>query len=124
MYIYYIGNTIFRHSDVALDYELVSNKFEDMPADHAYLLSESETEFKLKYPMASIEEVWEGHLSNERIEKLRERAYKKESDSLFIASQKYAALGNSERSEEMRNQWLEKVAEIDARYPYYEEVTE
>lgn len=57
------------------------------------------------------------------IRELRERAYREESDSLFIASEKYKAQGLLDKSEEARQAWLTKVSEIDTRYPYQSDVT-
>lgn len=57
-------------------------------------------------------------LTNQLIALQREHAYKAESDSLYMAWQKYIALCEAEKAEEKRIAWLSKVAEIDARYPY------
>lgn len=56
--------------------------------------------------------------TNEEIKSLREQAYKAESDSLYIAWQKYQALNLNEKALEAKEQWLAKVNEIDQRYPY------
>lgn len=47
---------------------------------------------------------------------LRAEAYKQESDSLYMAWQKYLAL-NDPRAETAKQQWLDKVNEIANRYP-------
>ena len=56
--------------------------------------------------------------SNDDIRLLRELAYETESDSLFMAWQKYLALGETGKADMKRGEWLAKIAEITERYPY------
>lgn len=58
---------------------------------------------------------------NSDIAVLRERAYKGESDNLYMAWQKYLTLGYFEKTEASKTAWLEKVSEINERYPYVQE---
>lgn len=61
---------------------------------------------------SEIEKAWPAianEIENEKIEDLRKVAYQKEADPLFFKYQR----GEAEKSE-----WLEKIEEIKARYPY------
>lgn len=119
MYIYYF-NSNFHKSFVELDKEVIANQQADYSGNYAYLLNEEEMAFKEKYPEATIQNVFSRSVPNEYTERLRQNAYKAESDSLFIAWQKYLATGNEEKAVAMKQQWLNKLAEIEARYPYFE----
>ena len=48
----------------------------------------------------------------------REKQYKLRSDSYFIASQKYLALGDLKKSEEFKTLWLKEIEAINNEYPY------
>ena len=56
--------------------------------------------------------------TNEEIKIMREEAYKQESDSLFIAYNKYLLLGLTDKAEELKNNWFNKINEINERFPY------
>ena len=58
--------------------------------------------------------------TNEDIRRMREDAYRMRSDSLFIAYNKYLALGEEDKAEAAKQQWLAEIAMIDAEYPYIE----
>ena len=55
---------------------------------------------------------------NISIQKQREVEYKKRSDSLYMAWQKYSALGETEKAEEARVKWLEEIEKINNELPY------
>ncbi len=59
-------------------------------------------------------------LSDAEIAMLRQERYKAESDSMFIAYNKYKELGLTEKAEEWRVMWINKVTEIDQTFPYAE----
>lgn len=48
----------------------------------------------------------------------REKEYKKRSDSLYMAWQKYLALGEEEKAEEAKVLWLAEVEKINEELPY------
>lgn len=56
--------------------------------------------------------------SDNEIQKEREKQYKLRSDSYFIASQKYLALGDLKKSEEFKTLWLKEIEAINNEYPY------
>ena len=56
--------------------------------------------------------------SNEDIRMLRELAYESESDSLYMAWQKYVALELEEKALIKRAEWLAKIEEITSKFPY------
>ena len=56
-------------------------------------------------------------ITNDDIRMQREQAYKMESDSLYMAWQKYLAKGDI-RAETAKKTWIEKVTEIENRYKY------
>lgn len=58
--------------------------------------------------------------TNEQIKSEREKQYKLRSDSYFIASQKYLALGDLKKSEEFKTLWLKEIEAINNEYPYNE----
>lgn len=58
------------------------------------------------------------HQTNEDIKAEREKQYKLRSDSYFIASQKYLALGDLKKSEEFKTLWLKEIEAINNEYPY------
>lgn len=55
---------------------------------------------------------------NEQIRAKREAEYLKHSDSLYMAWQKYLALGNETKAEEARLAWIAEVERIDSENPY------
>lgn len=55
---------------------------------------------------------------NAVIQKQREQAYKQRSDSLYMAWQKYLALGEEEKATEAKAQWLAEVEKINEEFPY------
>lgn len=66
----------------------------------------------LKYPEPTTEEI------NAKIQEQREQAYKDRSDSLYMAWQKYLALGESVKAEQAKAQWLAEVEKINNEFPY------
>lgn len=56
--------------------------------------------------------------TQEEIKQMREAEYSMRSDKLFIASQHYAAIGETDKAEEFRNKWLEEIGKIKNEYPY------
>lgn len=48
----------------------------------------------------------------------REKEYKKRSDSLYMAWQKYLALGEEEKATEAKALWLEEIEKINEEFPY------
>lgn len=56
-------------------------------------------------------------ISNDDIRSMREQAYKKRSDSLYIAWQKYIATGD-DRAEQAKQNWLDEVNRIENELPY------
>lgn len=55
---------------------------------------------------------------NAEIQKQRELAYKKRSDSLYMAWQKYLALGETAKAEQAKALWLAEVEKINEELPY------
>lgn len=55
---------------------------------------------------------------NAEIQAKREKAYKDRSDSLYMAWQKYLALGETEKAEEAKALWLSEVKKINEELPY------
>lgn len=55
---------------------------------------------------------------NAEIQKQRELAYKKRSDSLYMAWQKYLALGETAKAEQAKALWLAEVEKINKELPY------
>ena len=68
----------------------------------------------MKYPEPTIAEI------NEQIQAKREQAYKDRSDSLYMAWQKYLALGESVKAEQAKALWLAEVEKINEEFPYKE----
>ena len=60
-------------------------------------------------------------LTNYDIEEQRKQAYRLESDDYFRAYQKNLEKGNITKADEYKQKWLDKVAEIDERFPYIKE---
>ncbi len=61
--------------------------------------------------------------TNETIRMCRQKAYTNRADKYFIAYQAYVELGENEKAEESKKQWLEEREKIDKQYPYNEEET-
>ena len=55
---------------------------------------------------------------NAEIQAKREKAYKDRSDSLYMAWQKYLALGESVKAEQAKALWLAEVEKINEELPY------
>ena len=55
---------------------------------------------------------------NAEIQAKREKAYKDRSDSLYMAWQKYLALGELVKAEEAKELWLAEVEKINKELPY------
>lgn len=55
---------------------------------------------------------------NAEIQAKREKAYKDRSDSLYIAWQKYLALGETKKAEDAKALWLSEVEKINEELPY------
>lgn len=55
---------------------------------------------------------------NAEIQKQREQAYKKRSDSLYMAWQKYLALDEEEKATEAKALWLAEIEKINKELPY------
>ena len=66
----------------------------------------------LTFPEATIEEI------NANIQIMREQAYRDRSDSLYMAYQKYLALGETEKAAESKTQWLTEIEKINNEFPY------
>lgn len=62
--------------------------------------------------------------TNATIRLCRQQAYTNRADKYFIAYQAYMELGEAEKAEECKKQWLEERAKIDKQYPYREESDE
>lgn len=55
---------------------------------------------------------------NAQIQAKREQEYKKRSDSLYMAWQKYLVLGEEEKASEAKALWLAEVEKINEELPY------
>lgn len=55
---------------------------------------------------------------NAEIQAKREKAYKDRSDSLYMAWQKYLALGEEKKAEDAKALWLSEVEKINDELPY------
>lgn len=55
---------------------------------------------------------------NAEIQAKREKAYKDRSDSLYMAWQKYLALGETKKAEDAKALWLAEVEKINEELPY------
>ena len=119
MYIYYYNSSFHHFKDEQLNLNVVSNQQSNYLNGDAYLLNEEEMEFLQKYPKASIQNIFNKAVSNDYTEELRKFSYQKYSDTLFITWQKYLAQGKEEKAEETKQAWLNKVNEIEEKYPYF-----
>ena len=69
-------------------------------------------------PLTEEEQIEKKNIENERIKNTRETLYKSESDSLYMSSVKYSALGQDDKAKEAYDQWLAKVKQIEEENPY------
>ena len=74
----------------------------------------SEQIFNMSYPTAA--DVLARKV--EAVRKTRSKLYKAESDPLYVEYQKELALGNTEKAEEVKAEWLAKAKEIEDSNPY------
>ena len=93
-------------------------------------MSDAQIAFADEHPIASAKEIFDMKLTvieieeptveqqNTIIRKDREMAYRRESDSLYMAYVKYLELGELEKANAAKSEWLAKVQEIDIRFPY------
>lgn len=101
-------------------------------------MSDAQIAFADEHPIASAKEIFDMKLTvieteeptvieteeptveqqNAIIRKDREIAYRRESDSLYMAYVKYSELGELEKANAAKSEWLAKVQEIDIRFPY------
>ena len=87
-------------------------------------ISESQYQFHLDHPTASMQEVWNMELTppyiqtNEDISRNRQEQYKQRSDSYYISWQKDLALGELEKAEISKAKWLNEVQLIEQENPY------
>ena len=93
-------------------------------------MSDAQIAFADEHPSASAKEIFDMKLTvietveltkdeqNASIRREREMAYRRESDSLYMAFAKYLELGETEKAATAKANWLQKVQEIDMRLPY------
>ena len=93
-------------------------------------MSDAQIAFADEHPTASAKEIFDMKLNaieteeptveqqNAIIRKDREIAYRRESDTLYMAYVKYTELGELEKANAAKSEWLAKVQEIDIRFPY------
>lgn len=86
-------------------------KHEDYDLYHLFYMIEY-TDEEVKVQIAA---------QNEEIRKVRLNAYKNLSDPLYIEYQKELALGNVEKAETVKTEWLAKTKEIEEEHPYITE---
>ena len=93
-------------------------------------MSEAQIAFSENNPSASIKEIFDMELiviedpiqsieeKNNIIRQKRQMSYRNESDSLYMSYIKYTELGELEKANAAKSEWLAKVQEIDIRFPY------
>ena len=93
-------------------------------------MSEAQVKFADEHPTATAREIFDMKMNiiepyqptqeeqNASIRREREMAYRRESDSLYMAFVKYTELGELEKANTAKSEWLEKVREIDIRFSY------
>ena len=93
-------------------------------------MSEAQVKFADEHPTATAREIFDMKMNiiepyqptqeeqNASIRIEREMAYRRESDSLYMAYVKYTELGELEKANAAKSEWLAKVKEIDIRFPY------
>lgn len=69
----------------------------------------------MRIPSESQIRIW-----NEQIEMDRSIQYRQQSDPLFMAYQKYLALGDTEKAEVKKAEWIAMVKDIAEKNPYYD----
>ena len=57
-------------------------------------------------------------LTNEEIQSKRQSRYQSESDSHYLAMQKYTELEQFEKAQEAKKKWFETISLIDSELPY------
>lgn len=97
---------------------------------HWIPMSDTQIAFADEHPTASAKEIFDMKLTviktaeptveeqNAAIRREREMAYRRESDTLYMAFAKYSELGETEKAATAKANWLQKVQEIDMRLPY------
>ena len=93
-------------------------------------MSEAQVKFADEHPTATAREIFDMKMNiiepyqptqeeqNASIRIEREMAYRRESDSLYMAFVKYTELGELEKANTAKSEWLAKVQEIDIRFSY------
>ena len=96
-------------------------------------MSDAQIAFADEHPTASAKEIFDMKLTvietveltkdeqNASIRREREMAYRRESDSLYMAFAKYSEFGETEKAATAKAAWLAKIQEIDMRLPYVTE---
>ena len=131
----YLQRDIERNQ-IEFDFELDSENYtigrtwSDYMNGHWIPMSDAQIAFADEHPIASAKEIFDMKLTvieieeptveeqNAIIRKDREMAYRRESDSLYMAFAKYSELGETEKAATAKANWLQKVQEIDMRLPY------
>ena len=131
----YLQRDIERNQ-IEFDFELDSENYTigrtwlDYMNGHWIPMSDAQIAFADEHPIASAKEIFDMKLTvieieeptveqqNTIIRKDREMAYRLESDSLYMAFAKYSELGELEKANAAKSEWLAKVQEIDIRFPY------
>ena len=131
----YLQRDIERNQ-IEFDFELDSENYTigrtwlDYMNGHWIPMSDAQIAFADEHPIASVKEIFDMKLTvieieeptveqqNTAIKREREMAYRRESDSLYMAFAKYSELGELEKANAAKSEWLAKVQEIDIRFPY------
>ena len=126
-------------NQLEFDFELDSENYTigrtwlDYMNGHWIPMSDAQIAFADEHPIASAKEIFDMKLTvieieeptveeqNAIIRKDREMAYRRESDSLYMAFAKYLELGETEKAATAKAAWLAKIQEIDMRLPYVTE---
>lgn len=108
----------------------VGSTWEDYLNGYWIPMSEAQIVFSENNPSASIKEIFDMELivieepiqsiekKNNIIRQKRQMSYRNESDSLYMSYVKYIELGELEKANAAKTEWLAKVQEIDIRFPY------
>lgn len=108
----------------------VGSTWEDYLNGYWIPMSEAQIAFSENNPSASIKEIFDMKLiviedpiqsieeKNNIIRQKRQMSYRNESDSLYMSYVKYSELGELEKANAAKSEWLAKVQEIDIRFPY------
>ena len=123
-------------NQIEFDFELdsenytVGNTWVDYKNGLWIPMSDAQIAFADEHPTASAKEIFDMKLTvietkeptveqqNAAIKREREMTYRRESDSLYMAFAKYSELGELEKANAAKSEWLAKVQEIDIRFPY------